>query len=251
MIFKDKGYIGNFEMKDIQDGKEKLARYIEELAEHDEIIGPIDGSTWYNYRLVSYTDGSPSFPMEPSNPLWHNDVYTDLGFVPIKKYFSQRGPIKDIKPYKKSEMVNIRGFKSGDVHAMLQTMYEISKASFTNNFLFHPISYAEFEALYLPRFNMIDHDFILVAEMDHKAVGFLLAFVANEILIVKTVAVMPEYRFAGIGGMIINAALVKAEKLGIKTSIAALMAEDNTSRKAATRYGGKIFREYTLYGLKR
>ena len=247
MIFKDKGYIGNFEMESFEDGKEKLARYVKELAEHDEVIGPIDGSTWHGYRLVSYTDGSPGFPMEPSNPLWYNDVYTDLGFVPIKKYFSERFLIKDIKPYEKSLAVTIRQFKAED----LSVMYEISEKGFSDNFLYEPISYAEFEALYLPTVSMVAHDFILVAEVDRKAVGFLFAFVYQEILILKTIAVLPEYRSIGIGRRLINATLVKGEKMGIEVGIGALFIEGNTSGKIVANYGGEIFREYTLYGLKK
>ena len=246
MIFKDKGYIGNFEMESPEDGKAKLADFIKELAEHDEIIGPIDGSTWHSYRLVSFTDGSPSFPMEPTNPLWYNDVYTDLGFVPIKKYFSERFPIKDIKPYEKSNIVTIRQFKPED----LQAMYEISKVGFADNFLYHPISYAEFEALYLPKISMVVHDFILVAEVDNKAVGFLFAFVYQDTLILKSIAVLPEHRSASIGGRMVNVALVKAEAIVIKTAIGALFIEGNTSGKIVANYGGEVFREYTLYGFK-
>ena len=247
MIFKDKGYIGNFEMEDVESGKKKLASFIEVLSDHDEIIGPIDGSTWHNYRLVSYTDGSPSFPMEPHNPIWYNEVYKELGFEPIKKYFSEKFPIKNIKPYKESDTVTIRQFKPED----LEAMYEISKVGFTDNFLYHPISYAEFEALYLPRVKMIAHDFILAAEVDDQTVGFLFAFVAGDTLILKTVATLPAYRSVGIGGRMINAALVKAEEMGIKTAIGALIADGNISRKVSAKYGGEVFREYTLYALKK
>lgn len=247
MIFKDKGYIGNFEMESLADGKAKLAKYMKALAKHDEIIAPIDGSTWHSYRLVSYTDGSPSFPMEPSNPLWYNDVYTALGFVPIKKYFSERFQIEDIKPYEKCDTVTIRQFVPED----LQAMYEISKVGFADNFLYEPISYAAFEALYLPKVSRVAHDFILIAEVAHKAVGFLFAFAYERTLILKTIAVLPEYRSIGIGGRLINEALVKAEKMGIKTGIGALFIEGNTSGKIVAHYGGEIFREYSLYGLKK
>ncbi|MCL1935512.1 MAG: GNAT family N-acetyltransferase [Defluviitaleaceae bacterium] len=247
MIFKNKGYIGPFEMIDKNDGKRKLAQFVEALSGHERIIGPIEGSTWHNYRLVSYSDGSPIFPMEPQNHLWYNNVYKEIGFEPLKKYYSERFTINQVKPYRKSNIVIIRYFKFND----LPNFYNISKVGFTNNFLYEPISYEEFEQLYVPQIKKISHDFILVAEINGKAVGFLFAFVYNGELILKTLATLPDYRTAGVGGRLINTALVKAKTMGINSAVSALTAEDNNSRKVSAKYGGHIFREYTLYILKR
>jgi len=31
--------------------------------------GPVDGDTWHHYRLVTWSDGTPAFTLEPFSPL--------------------------------------------------------------------------------------------------------------------------------------------------------------------------------------
>ena len=92
MIYFDKGYIGCFEMTDKESGKHRLTEYIRQLQNtgHKRIIAPINGDTWHQYRLVSWSNGDPSFPLEPKNPLWYNEVYKELGFKPLMKYRSDK-----------------------------------------------------------------------------------------------------------------------------------------------------------------
>lgn len=55
------------------------------------------------------------------------------------------------------------------------------------------------------------------------------------------------FRKSGIGAKMINHALLTGRSKGLKTAIAALIADGNNSYQIASKYGCEKFREYTLY----
>ncbi len=249
-IFLDKGYIGCFEMIDADDGKKRLTEAVNTLriAGHKHVIAPIDGDTWHKYRLVSKTMGEKPFPMEPQNPLWYNDVYQSVGFKPIKRYVSEIFTITDSITAKPD--ARIREFNKGDIDGELMRIYRLSVNGFQDNFLYSPISQGEFLSMYTPILPLLDSEFTLLAEVDGEAVGFLFAFVFENRLILKTMAVLPKFRRYGIGNGLFSQALANARRRGITTAIAALMSDDNNSRKLSSHYESRVIREYTLYQLE-
>jgi len=248
MVYIDKGYIGQFVMSDKTSGSAQLAEYVSQLQKvgHKHIIAPINGDTWHSYRLVSWCNGDPAFPLEPQNPLWYNDIYTDLGFTPIKKYRSDKFGIANIAPPEPKRGLTVRPFHPDD----LPLIYDLSIRGFVDNFLYTPIDYADFLAIYQPMLPMIANDLLLIAEVDGIAVGFIFAFVAGDKLILKTMATLPEYRSHGIGSHLMAQVLATGQAKGIKIAIAALMSDDNHSHKIVAKYGAEKIREYTLYTLQ-
>ena len=248
MVYFDKGYIGCFEMVSKDSGKDQLKKYIRQLTDagHKRIIAPINGSTWHQYRLVSWTNGDPPFPLEPQNPLWYNEVYQELGFKPLKKYRSDKFEIENIEPIQNTDpTLQIREFRDGD----LKLIYNISQQGFDENFLYSQITYEEFNKLYHPLLPMIDSQLTVIAEVNGMTAGFMFSFVMGGTLVLKSMAVLPEFRSKGIGTKLINHVLLAAQKKGTKTAIAALISENNHSHKITTKYGDNQLREYTLYCL--
>jgi GNAT superfamily N-acetyltransferase len=235
-------------MENAAEGEIKLKEYVNALtnAGHKKIIAPIDGDTWHKYRLVSFTNGEPSFPLEPQNPLWYNDVYEKCGFSPLKKYQSVKFEINNVIMPEKDGGITIRNFREGD----LKLIYDISRRGFDENFLYGQISYEEFKKLYIPALSFADFDLVCVAEIEGIAAGFIFSFVSQNRLILKTMAVLPEYRQNGIGTALIGHVLAIALSKGITAAIGALIAEGNNSYKIVSKYGGEIIREYTVYGLE-
>lgn len=237
-------------MKDAEDGKRLLTQAVAELREagHRRIIAPIDGDTWHKYRLLSGTYGEPAFLMEPQNPLWYNDVYTDLGFLPVKYYVSEAFAIDKIEAVPPE--VAIRGFNKADVDSELLQIYNLSIVGFADNFMYSPISLNDFYALYTPALPLINGDYTLFAEIGGETAGFLFAFESTGRLILKTIAVLPKFRGHGIGGSLIASAMAAGQRNGVKDAIAALMSEGNNSRKIAAKYEKRVIRKYTLYQLE-
>ena len=249
MVYLDRGYIGCFEMADKASGARQLTEYVEQLkaAGHKRIVAPINGDTWHSYRLVSWCGGEPVFPMEPQNPLWYNEVYTNCGFVPLKKYRSDKFSLENIEPpVFDNPSLTLRPFHPED----LPLIYSLSIQGFDDNFLYSGIGYEDFAALYQPVLPMIDSELLLIAEADGAPAGFMFSFAAGDRLILKSMATLPQYRNYGIGSLLMAQVLAAGRAKGLKTAIAALMSDDNVSRKIVSKYGSELIREYTIYTLE-
>lgn len=247
MIYSDKGYIGCFEMNDKDSGRRQLEEYVKQLtnAGHKRIIAPINGDTWHTYRLMSWSGDEPAFPFEPFNPLWYNDIYTEFGFKPFKKYRSDKFNIDVEPPSYTDTAISFRDYRDGD----LKLIYDMSLHGFDANFLYDDITFEAFSGLYQPILPMIDKELVVVAEVDHVPVGFLFSFAAGDRLILKTIAVLPEYRNMGIGTKMFHHILFAGQRKKMQTAIAALIAEGNNSHKIVSKYRSEKIREYTLYYL--
>jgi len=246
MLYLDRGYIGCFEMPDKDCGKLQLEEYVSQLKSvgHKRIIAPIDGDTWHTYRLVSWSSGESAFPLEPQNPLWYNEVYGEVGFKPFQKYRSDKFDLGHIKPlFANDPSLRLRNFHEDD----LRLIYDISLQGFNDNLLYSDITFENFKMLYSPLLPMIDRELVIVAEAEGSPVGFMFSFAAGENLILKSMAVLPEFRSSGIGAKMMNHVLLAGQRKGLKTAIAALIADGNNSHKIISRYGSKKIREYTLY----
>jgi len=249
MIYSEQGYVGCFEMTDKDSGKHKVQQYVNELIKlgHKRIIAPINGSTWHTYRLVSWTDSEPAFPMEPQNPIWYNEVFLELGFTPIKKYRSDIFSTENIIPLKsRGSAISYRGFRADD----LKLIYDIAIRGFDENFLYNDIAFEEFSRLYQPLLPMMDSDLTIITEVNGQPAGFLFSFAVENKLILKSITVLPEYRSLGIGSVLINRAIIAGQQKGFNIAIAALMSDDNYSRAIVAKYNSRKIREYTLYCLE-
>jgi GNAT superfamily N-acetyltransferase len=248
MIYPNKGYIGCFEMIDKVSGKRQLEGYIQQLkdAGHQQIIAPVNGDTWHQYRLVTWSNGGPAFPFEPQNPLWYNEVYEELGFKPLMKYRSDKFNINNIKPIENQDLAFIiRDFCDTD----LRLIYDISLQSFDENFLYNDITFEEFAKLYKPILPMIDRELVVIAEVEGVPAGFMFSFIAGDTQILKSMAVLPEFRSRGVGAKLINHVLLAGKGKGAKIAIAALMSDGNNSMNIISKYDSEQIREYTLYHL--
>ena len=104
---------------------------------------------------------------------------------------------------------------------------------------------------------MVDEEFILIAEKEGKEVGFVFCIPDfNELkregklstLILKTIAVLPEYEDLAIGNIMLRHIAKTAPNKNFEKWIFAFMYSNNTSQKMAKRNKTEIIREYALYG---
>ena len=104
--------------------------------------------------------------------------------------------------------------------------------------------------------NHIDPDFFRLVECQDKLVGFIFAipdYLQKEhdgkvdTLIIKTVAKVPDRRYAGLGNYLVHKIHQKAAQKGFSSVIHALMHDNNTSRSISDK-SAKTIRQYALYG---
>lgn len=227
-------------------------------------IGPMDGSTYNRYRLVTERGDAPPFFLEPENPASWPAHFTDNRFVPVAQYYSALQEDLDstdprvpaIERQMQTAGVRVRPLDAADFEQEVRRVYPVVAAGFAQNLLAAPISEDAFVAQYRPLGPLLAPELVQIAETDERAVGFLLVVPdwlqarRGELIdtaVVKTMAVLPEYRQRGLGLLLAARAQEGGRALGYLRAIHALMHEDNLSRRLSKSYRGRIIRRYTLY----
>ena len=265
---KNIGTIGELEIKDKEIGIELLKKCEDKLREKNinKIVTPMNGNTWKQYRTLKYTNGEDLFLLENINPIEYNEIFKEAGYKEINTYTSTKGKISDfynseilniIEEEIKEENIKIRKFNKRKYLNDLEKIYNISIKSFSRNPFYTDINKKEFIEQYDKYINYIDEDFVYIAEKEEREIGFVFCIPnLNELktkgkidtLILKTIAVLPEYEEYGIGNLMVKKIAKKAMEKGFKNWIFAFMHNKNTSQKMAKRNNTKLLREYALYG---
>jgi hypothetical protein len=249
--------IGAFACADEKSGRALLDKAKALLRDQgfEALIGPMDGDTWHRYRLVSESDGSPPFAMEPVSGPDDKAAFVSAGFAPISEYVSSRARLADAAKGDPpaTSGVAITAWDGQAAEALIGRMFEMSLAGFANNRFFRPITREAFLKLYEPVMPLVDPRFVLFAHApDRRLIGFLFGFpdrlegAAAKTVVLKTYA----SGVRGVGHALADSFHRRAIELGYVDVIHALMHVDNVSRERSGRHGATIFRHYALMGAR-
>jgi hypothetical protein len=246
---------GEFSCDSARDGArllEKIERRLEEEG-FEALIGPMDGDTWHKYRVVTESDGSAPFLMEPVSGAHDLAAMREAGFAPVSNYFSTRAPLKTATSRKPARLrgVRVSHWDGKDGERLLAEFFAMSRQAFAGNRFYKPLGKEEFAALYAPVIPLIDPRFILLAHNSHgDFTGYLFA-IPNHLegekprsIIIKTYA----SRQFGVGHVLGDALHRYALEQGFEQVIHALMHESNSSLRQSRKYGASVMRRYALMG---
>lgn len=257
------GFIGHYAATSLKAGIELL-----ELAEFElkkrgcnAVIGPIDGSTWRRYRLISESCGERIFSLEPVNPLSWNKHFLDAGFKVVKTYGSSINHNLDLKdPDSKTikarlsrQGVKLRTLNANDIDSDLEGIFRVTMEAMQNNFLFSPIDRASFMKEQTKLTPLADPELMVVAEKAGKIVGYLFAYPDQNSaafqprLVMKTIARNQDEKLKGLGRLMYQEVHSRAYEKGYREAIHALYAMGNAASGISSMYGEAI-RTYSLYG---
>lgn len=261
------GVIGHYAASDAASARDLLDAACDQLrAERCTLaVGPMNGNTWSQYRLVTDPGTEPPFFLELSNPPEWPRQFTESGFTEIASYVSavnsdltQRDVRAETRAVALSDIgVTMRDINLADLDAEIERIYAVSVASFQQNLLYTPITLDAFASQYARLRNYLDHRLVTIAEHDGRTVGF--AFVIPDLLerqgqriertvIIKTVAILPEREiYSGLGSVLVARAHARAHDLGFSRAIHALIHESNHSRAVSERTA-RVMRRYALFG---
>lgn len=263
------GAIGHFAACDEHATTALLDRALERLRDNrcTLAVGPMDGNTWRRYRFVTAPEPNqqpePPFFLEPSNlPEWPQ-YFERAGFSAFAEYYSGlNSDLSRVDPRLQAASsrlenagVRIRSAVDTDLTSQLKRIYQVSRISFTRNFLYTELPEDEFLAQYTPLLPRIQPQLILLAERDGALVGYLFAIPdfaqaaraqAVDTFLIKTVAILPEPSLRGLGGLLVGLAHQAGYRLGFRRCIHALMHADNISRNISNHFAVPM-RHYTLY----
>jgi GNAT superfamily N-acetyltransferase len=226
-------------------------------------VGPMDGNTWRSYRFVTEPGKTPPFFLEPDNPPDYPGFFMAAGFTPIAEYSSARVTeltkederIPRAKARLKDAGIAWRALDMVRFEKELRAIYRLSVESFTQNFLYTPIEEEAFLAQYQAIAPHVRPELTLMAEQDGDLLGYLFGIPdlnqarrGEEVdtFIVKTVAVAPTRKVAGLGSVLVAESHRIAYELGYRGAIHALMHDANKSRNISAHYAHTM-RRYTLY----
>lgn len=265
------GMIGHLDGSDDGAVSSLLVRACSVLRERgcDRVVGPMDGSPWHAYRVVSEEapegEVHPPFALEPSPPIRTRSWLEAERFEEVAGYHSALVPrlpdreeaLRDRTGAAEAHGVTLRPFDPERAEPELDALYRISLESFARNPFYVPIPREAFLASYRPLVQRVDPRLIVVAERGGEAVGVCfglpdLAQVARgeaiDTVVVKTVAVLPEMGGRGLGSLLVLAVEEAARRAGLSRSIHALMYDGNRSVRISRQSDVRVIRRYALLG---
>lgn len=258
--------IGNYECVNQTEVSDFLINKLAEAskgADKGYMIGPMNGSTWDNYRF-SMEHQYPNFLLEPFHPLYYNDQFVAAGFNPISRYTSSINQdlhcdmdhILALEQSFQQAGVLIRSINLNDYENELQKLYFLVKNAFKTNFLYTPVSQETFSRKHRDMAALIDPELVLVAEDSaENLIGFIFSYPDRyqqngKCLVVKTMARDPDRRWSGLGHILANSITRVARKRKFDCMVHAFMIEDGTSTGVSKSFSGKVYKHYTLYAKK-
>jgi L-amino acid N-acyltransferase YncA len=256
--------IGNYECVDEKDCARLLLHAAQDDAKSagaEYVIGPMNGSTWDNYRFSAH-NGSPNFLLEPYHHIYYNKQWQDNGFQVISKYVSNyESEIVCDQPtvlQREKELLDagliIRNVNLDRYEEELERLYPFVMLTFQTNFLYTPVSWEHFREKYTEARAIIIAENLLIAEdSEGNIVGFV--FVYDDLynrkeksLVVKTIGRHPDKKWSGLGQVLANRVVRRAKNLGYQSLVHAFIFEKGTSVNLSAMFLGNSAKNYILYG---
>jgi hypothetical protein len=215
------------------------------------LLGPMDGDTWHSYRVVTESDGSSPFALEPMSGPHDRAAFEAEGFAPVSSYVSTRATLADaIGQGAPVEVpgITVTPWDGRGAEQLIGGLFDMSAASFADKAFYKPITKAEFLALYQPMLPALDPRLVLFARDQKSLVGFLFGLPnLTEGPRPKT-AILKTYASArtGVGHLLADTFHRTARDCGFIDVIHALMHVDNISLDRSRRHAGEVFRRYAL-----
>jgi GNAT superfamily N-acetyltransferase len=250
-------FVGHFASTDAGHSKHLLDALAHEAARagRTRILAPIDGSTWRSYRVVVESTGRDPFFLEPQTPSYWEAHLTGAGFKRAEMYASLE--LTDLAPFAGPDAyaaelatagITVRNFDMRNFDADLVKLHALSLNAFAANPYYAPLPLEDFATMYKPAVFLYEPGLALIAERNDEALGFIFAYrdgPQKSCTVLKTIAVSPTIREAGLARHLTGRVLARAHQLGCASAIFALMHERNKSFSWGARHG-KVFRRYAL-----
>jgi predicted N-acetyltransferase YhbS len=259
------GLIGHYAAHDDRAADELLTRACRELQTRGctLAVGPMDGSTWNDYRFVTHFGNEPRFWLEPFNPPAWPHHFVRNGFRPVARYFSALNSrlqhrdcgLDRVARRMGAEGVRIRPITEQAFDEDLRAVLQVARAAFRGHLLYSDRDEDDFVEQSRRLQRLVPLGLSWLAQHCDRVVGFVFATPdllerslqgSIDTIIIKTLAVLPERSYAGLGQVLLAHAQQHALELGYSRAIHALMRDVGSMRRLSGRYA-RPFRGYTLF----
>ena len=225
----------------------------------ERLLGPLNGDTWHSYRFAENPESRPFF-LDIHHKPWYPQQFLSAGFSPCARYHSSRVELANLRIDRTERFleryagqgITVRELRTEDFQREIHGIYDISIQAFRENLYYTPLGWEEVMRLYMPLQNIVDSQFVLIAEnRENRPLGFAFAIPdlydkSGRTLVIKTVAVRPEPETRGLGTLLAELLHERGAHAGYKYAVHALMQDSNASTNVL-RDHSSIIRRYALY----
>ena len=251
------GLLGFFESDDDESAaKEVLGDAVRWLRGEGVAVvrGPMNYSTWNDYRFVVARTEGGTFRGEPEHPDYYQRLWEAAGARVVSRYASHwidmpaalaRWAPKLARA--REAGLTVRRASAADAPAI----FALALAGFRDAYMYSPIEPDEFASIYGAD-RASDGLTYLVLD-GGRPIGFMHSFLADlprgRVGIAKTIAVAPDARDRGAYHLLFASALEGFQAAGVGDAIAALFHLDGTPAQMGWAQPGTLFKQYALYDL--
>jgi GNAT superfamily N-acetyltransferase len=230
------------------------------------VVGPVNGSTWYDYRFALCDDSA--FMLDPATPTAYLEHWRCAGFGVAERYRStvySRDRFCFARAARFGARMSGRGvcataLDAGTFQEALPEIHSLCNEAFAANPYFTRIEYQAFADIYEPLGALLDPRWTRVArDASGGLLGFAFAYpnlldmssgddvgsLVKRSLVIKTVAARPQA--AGVGAWLVEQLHQAAYDEGYERVFHALMHDDNPSTQIH-RSASQTCRRYVLLG---
>lgn len=220
-----------------------------------KLTGPIQGTTYFPYRFISESDGSPFFRGEYFSTVDEHDFLMDQKPSDVKFFRSGYrttfdGIMHVSKPYYDGAVE--KGFEvktQSEVNENLfRSVFDMVGNIFGMNWNFNAMSADEVQAFYKSEFGVKQRMALQTLHLNGEMIGFC-RYIENdaETLICKTLGVLPQYQKLGLGNAAVYEMHRRAKEAGYNRMIYALIYDGNRVQQNMPKDDSIIFRKYAAY----
>jgi hypothetical protein len=219
-------------------------------------LGPLDGSTWNEYRFITGSNGQPRFLTEMQHPDYYPPLWQQAGFKPVSDYVSNIAPLEPrlTDPnFFDAHRLQVGSLDLNDLRTELEKVYPLCSAAFSKSPYFSPISAELFVEKLMPLKPLLGGSFTRIVRNEG---GVPIAFVlclpdlldaSKKQLVIKTIAKSPACKIAGLISILSQNVLNEAWELGYREVIHAFMHSSNRSVERSREFAGRTIRNYALF----
>jgi len=226
----------------------------------DYVVGPMNGSTWYNYRFALSDSNCPFF-LDNRQPANYLAQWLAAGFAPEENYLSyaieresfQFDRLDRFRTHLARRKIRLEDIRPDKFETVLPEIHRLSMAAFVNSPFYSPLPLEDFMDLYRPLQPLLQPRRQVLAR---NRAGELLGFIftvpdsieqQRSALVIKTVAVAPAPEARGLGAGLTVLLHHRAWQDGCQRIYHALMHCKNGST-LINAAGARIHRRYVLLG---
>lgn len=253
------GKLGLFEASSFDTTKILLEHAMDWLGARGvkKIYGPVDHSTWFDYRFRINWNDPLSYDFEPVNPPEYPFWWRELGFQISETYhshgISELGLLAERLKADYTDAIQ-RGFQfrafgsTSDIQRELCVIHEMSEAAFSSQFLFESIPFQMFQEIYLPRQTRAAKPLAyFVVSPEGQELGFTYNWIESDSLVMKTILLSPKARGLRLSNALLHVPTQEAHRMGINRGIAALIRDGLQSERYTREHELLWKHEYAVF----